>query len=138
MSAPKSSTASTEDQEYVPGHCRVKPTTPWSRTLRSPEVFLPAPCWAELQRGVHLLPQGRRRERITAGLESLVSSLGGIVAFGRVEAEVYAELTSQPGRPRPTIDAMIAAICRTHGLALATRNTRDFDGCGIDLVDPWQ
>ncbi len=110
----------------------------WSRSLTSPEVFLPAPCWAELQRGVQLLPSGQRRERIAASLSALVKSLGGVLPFGRSEAEVYAELTSQPGRPRPTIDAMIAAICRTHELALATRNTRDFDGCGIHLVDPWQ
>ena len=110
----------------------------WSRSLASAELFLPAPCWAELQRGVHLLPPGQRRERIAASLTTLVKSLGGVLAFGRSEAEAYAELTSRPGRPRPTIDAMIAAICRTHELALATRNTRDFDGCGIHLVDPWQ
>lgn len=110
----------------------------WSQTLRSQDLFLPSPCWAELQRGVHLLPAGRRRDRITASLESLIGSLGGIVAFGRAEAQIYAELTSQPGRPRPPIDAMIAAICRTHELALATRNTRGFDDCGIDLVSPWQ
>lgn len=109
----------------------------WSRTLASTDLFLPAPCWAELCRGVQLLPAGRRRENIATALTDLVESLGGIMGFCRAEAEVYAELTSEPGRTRPTIDAMIAAICRTNDLALATRNTRDFDGCGIQLIDPW-
>ena len=44
---------------------------------------------------------------------------------------------SEPGRPRPTLDAMIAAVCKVNDLPLATRNVRDFDGCGIDVVDPW-
>lgn len=109
----------------------------WIQTLTSTDLFLPAPCWAELCRGMQLLPAGRRRENIATALNDLVESLGGIVEFGRAEAEAYAELTSEPGRPRPTIDAMIAAICRTNDLALATRNTRDFDGCGILLIDPW-
>lgn len=71
----------------------------WSRTPGSQDLFLPSPCWAELQRGVHLLSAGRRRDRIAASLESLIGSLGGMVAFGRAEAEIYAELTGQPGHP---------------------------------------
>jgi predicted nucleic acid-binding protein len=32
---------------------------------------------------------------------------------------------------------MIAGIARAHGATLATRNVRDFEGCGIRLIDPW-
>jgi hypothetical protein len=32
---------------------------------------------------------------------------------------------------------MIAGIVRSLGGALATRNVRDFEGCGIDVIDPW-
>lgn len=32
-------------------------------------------------------------------------------------------------------DGMLAAICRTKGLTLATRNIKDFDGLGFDFVD---
>jgi hypothetical protein len=35
------------------------------------------------------------------------------------------------------VAAAIAAITRFHGAALATRNAKDFEGCGIDLVNPW-
>ncbi|WP_281170708.1 hypothetical protein [Brevibacterium album] len=34
-------------------------------------------------------------------------------------------------------DAMIASICLTRGLPLATRNVQDFEGLGIELIDPW-
>jgi hypothetical protein len=35
-------------------------------------------------------------------------------------------------------DAQIAAIARSHGAALATRNTADFEHCGIEVLNPWE
>jgi predicted nucleic acid-binding protein len=32
---------------------------------------------------------------------------------------------------------MIAAICRIHSAAIATRNIKDFEGLGIEVIDPW-
>ncbi len=109
----------------------------WATPFESHDLLLPAPCWAELRRGIELLPPGRRRDELASRITGLVDALGGIPSFGRAEAEIYGALTSEPGRPRPTVDVMIAAICATHDLPLATRNIRDFDGCGINLVDPW-
>jgi len=34
-------------------------------------------------------------------------------------------------------DAMIAATAKEHGYTLITRNTNDFDGCGVPLLNPW-
>jgi toxin FitB len=41
------------------------------------------------------------------------------------------------GSPRTQADMLIAATAQEHGLCLVTRNTRDFDGCGIALLDPF-
>lgn len=123
--------------EAMKSHCDQKVFT-WLSRFGSEELFLPAPCWAELQRGVQLLPLGKRRDTLTQHLTSMVNTLGGILPFGKAEAEVYGELTSTPGHPRPTVDAMIAAICRINDLPLATRNTHDFEGCGITLINPWR
>jgi predicted nucleic acid-binding protein len=41
------------------------------------------------------------------------------------------------GRQRTQADMLIAATAQVHQLALATRNVRDFDGCGISLVNPF-
>lgn len=36
------------------------------------------------------------------------------------------------------LDAMIAAICITHGATLATRNAKDFEGLDLKLVNPFE
>jgi predicted nucleic acid-binding protein len=35
------------------------------------------------------------------------------------------------------MDAQIAGIARSRGAAIATRNVRDFQDCGVELIDPW-
>jgi predicted nucleic acid-binding protein len=42
------------------------------------------------------------------------------------------------GRPISDLDAQIASIARSRNALLATRNTADFEGCGVRLVNPWQ
>jgi len=41
------------------------------------------------------------------------------------------------GLPVDGFDAQIAAICRVHDAALATRNVADFRGTGIEVINPW-
>lgn len=42
------------------------------------------------------------------------------------------------GRPIEVADAQIAAVCLVHDATLATRNTDDFEGLGLALIDPWR
>jgi hypothetical protein len=42
------------------------------------------------------------------------------------------------GRDIDGFDAQIASICRSSQCALATRNVKDFEHTGVDLIDPWQ
>jgi predicted nucleic acid-binding protein len=32
---------------------------------------------------------------------------------------------------------LIAAIAQVHGLVVATRNVRDFEDCGVQIINPW-
>lgn len=41
------------------------------------------------------------------------------------------------GRPIAFHDAQIAAACLLHRTSLATRNIKDFDGTGVDLINLW-
>ena len=57
----------------------------------------------------------------------------GFVAAGRIRARC-----EMRGRMMSPQDAMIAAICLQHGAALATRNTKDFQGLDLKLVNPFE
>ena len=35
-------------------------------------------------------------------------------------------------------DALIAGTANAHDMALATRNTTDFDGLGVAVINPWE
>ena len=40
--------------------------------------------------------------------------------------------------PRKTVDSLIAATAQVHALVVVTGNTRDFEGCDVPLINPWQ
>jgi predicted nucleic acid-binding protein len=65
-----------------------------------------------------------------------------VLPFDRAAAAHYAAFMAarrRAGRPVAMADAQIAAIARARGAAvLATRNTADFEGCGVPLLDPWR
>jgi len=95
----------------------------------------------ELLTGVRALPEGRRRTELLDAVLSMLADLdGAVLPYDEPAAQRYArlqELRRAMGRPLAVEDGMIAAICLTHGAALATRDTAGFAGLGIELIDPW-
>ncbi|MFN7939046.1 MAG: type II toxin-antitoxin system VapC family toxin [Bryobacteraceae bacterium] len=114
----------------------------WLSSQDRESVFLTSITAAELLYGIHILPPGRRRDHLEQAMEGIVLEefKGQVLPFdddaARVLAVVGAE-RREMGRPMSQFDAMIAAICRLHDARLATRNARDFEHCGITLLDPW-
>jgi toxin FitB len=63
-----------------------------------------------------------------------------ILPFDSAAASNYAEIVAERrriGRPINDFDAQIAAIARSRGFRLATRNIADFEHTGLALIDPW-
>jgi hypothetical protein len=97
---------------------------------------------AELLHGVARLADGARKTELTKAVDGLVGEdfSNRVLLFDTAAAEHYADLVSErerQGRPVSVADGQIAAICRSHSAALATRNVRDFDATGITVLDPW-
>jgi predicted nucleic acid-binding protein len=66
---------------------------------------------------------------------------GRILPFDSLAAIAYSRLAAarrRIGRPISHSDAQIASIAFCHGAALATRNTKDFADCGLDVSNPWE
>ncbi len=98
---------------------------------------------AEVLYGIRLLPTGRRRRELETGWRAFETRgfRSPILPFDSTAADVFSQLVVERrmvGRPIDTFDAMIAATAKVHGAAVATRDTADFSGCGIELFDPWK
>lgn len=115
--------------------------TSWVLGLRGAEVFTTAVTVAELRYGVARLPDGRRRREIGARLSRVLDGFDDrALPFDVSCAEHYAEIVAgseAAGRTMHVADGQIAATVVRHGGVLATRNTRDFSGAGITVIDPW-
>jgi hypothetical protein len=115
----------------------------WWSQQQTGELFTSTVSMAEILYGIELLPKGKRRDRLLAEAEAMFNEdfAGCILPFDEDAARAFAEIAAArrtQGRPIAEFDAQIAAIARTRRAALATRNTTDFEGCGVRLVNPWQ
>lgn len=114
----------------------------WFAAQPRATLFTTTVTRAEILYGLRLLPGGKRRR----GLEQAVLAVfnddfvNRVLGFDVHAADAYAEIAASrqaAGRPISQFDAMIAAMARSRGAALATRNVRDFADCGVEIVDPW-
>ena len=114
----------------------------WVAERDAQEMYLTAVTEAELRYGVAIMPVGRRRNALAAALTRWLS-LGfaeRILPFDSAAARAYAEIGAarrRAGRPIGEADCQIAAVSRSRTAVLVTRNVRDFEGTGVDVVDPW-
>jgi toxin FitB len=97
---------------------------------------------AEIRYGLERLPDGYRKDRLVAAASEVFAAFSEYVLPFDVDAAAhYAMIVAhrdRVGLPIEGFDAQIAAICRARGAALATRNVKDFQETGIDVIDPWQ
>jgi predicted nucleic acid-binding protein len=97
---------------------------------------------AEIQKGIELLAEGKRRAQLEQWLAQDLEAWfsGRIILVDRQVAVRWASLVAQgsrTGRPLPTIDYLIAATALAYDLTIVTRNTKDFEGIGAPTLNPW-
>ena len=115
----------------------------WLTNTDEDRVFLSVITLAEVGRGVALMPEGPRRDRLKAWLNTDLPSRfeNRILDVDRRVAAAWATLMArgqQHSTPLGTMDAFLAATAATHELTLVTRNVHHFANAGIPLLDPWQ
>jgi predicted nucleic acid-binding protein len=114
----------------------------WLGAQEPLSVFITAITQAEVLDGLEVLPDGKRRKRLFEAIEKVLVEefLGRILSFDEDAARLYPKIVSGRnalGRPISQFDAMIAATTLARRATLATRNTSDFEHCGIRIVNPW-
>lgn len=115
----------------------------WLDSLPPEEAAITAITAAELRYGVRRMPDGRRKTELSEAVSALINTdfRGRVEPFDVLAADQYADVVTareRAGKPIGTSDAQIASICRALNATLATRNTSDFTGTGVDLINPWK
>jgi toxin FitB len=115
----------------------------WVDGLPGAELWTCSVVIAELLSGIERMPDGKKSRGLRAEVEEMITFdfRGQILLFDVEAARRYSQILaarSKMGRPIHEMDAQIAAIAAVHGAKLVTRNVRDFDHCGIKVVNPWE
>ena len=115
----------------------------WLTTHPASGLFTTTITQAEILYGLELLPKGKRRAALQSAVQAMFEEdfADRILPFDSDAARVFSQIAASRrvlGRPITQWDAQIAAIARSRGAALATRNAGDFEHCGITVVNPWR
>jgi toxin FitB len=96
---------------------------------------------AEIRYAIARLPAGRRKQVLLDTADDIFATFADqVLPVDAAAGEQYAIIAStreRAGKPIAGFDALIAAVCRSRGAVLATRNLPGFDGTGIEVIDPW-
>ena len=115
----------------------------WARTVAPADLSICVVTVEEIERGLGLLPAGRRRRDLEGQWRDLVDTFAdAVVVYDLPAAQETAAIlvaAQAAGRPMSLADAQIAGICRSGGHELATRNIDDFATVsGLALINPFQ
>lgn len=82
----------------------------------------------------------RPKPRVEARIETVIESFCEVLEVTDLVARGSALMRGhwqRRGETRQQSDMLIAATAQVHQLTLVTRNARDFEGCGIAILNPF-
>jgi predicted nucleic acid-binding protein len=111
----------------------------WASEVEDIDLHLSVLTLGEIRKGIE-----RLANRDVAQARVFAEWLGELrKRFAPRILEVDARIAEEWGRlnaaaPRNTVDSLIAATARVYALTVVTRNTSDFEGCDVQLLNPWE
>jgi toxin FitB len=114
----------------------------WLAKQPRASLFITTVTRGEILYGIRLLAEGKRRRGLWDAAKQIFDAdfADQILSFDSDAADMYADIAAArrtAGKPISQFDAMIAAMARSRGASLATRNAKDFEDCGVDVINPW-
>ena len=115
----------------------------WLDLQVTSSLFICAITRAEIELGLCLLADGKRKDQLKQAAREMFNEFTGrCLPFDESAAIKYARLVTHrrtTGKPISVEDAQIAAIALSHGMKLATRNTKDFLSIeALESINPWE
>lgn len=113
----------------------------WFSDIPSESLFISVLTLGEIRRGIEMLQDSKRKNRLILWLEQELPKWFGenVLAIDQEVAERWGYITSMKQRHQLTaIDSLLAATALTHNLKMVTRNTKDFDVPGLEVLNPFE
>jgi hypothetical protein len=112
----------------------------WLDGIPPAALFVSVLTLGEIRKGIEVLSDGKRRERLRLWLEQELPAWfeGRVLPIDLAVADRWGRLVAEVGRPVPSIDSLLAATALHYELRLVTRNATDFDYPGLEVINPWQ
>jgi predicted nucleic acid-binding protein len=114
----------------------------WLANQPRASLFVTAVTRGEILLCIRLLADGKRRRALWDATKKIFDAdfADQVLNFDSDAADMYADIAASrlaAGNPISQFDAMIVATARSRGACLATRNVKDFEDCGVDVINPW-
>jgi toxin FitB len=114
----------------------------WLANQPRASLFITTVTRGEILYGIRLLADGKRRHGLWDAARKIFDAdfADQVLSFDGDAADMYADIAASrrtAGKPISQFDAMIVAMARSRGASLATRNVKDFEECGVDVINPW-
>ncbi|WEV72661.1 type II toxin-antitoxin system VapC family toxin [Bifidobacterium sp. ESL0790] len=114
----------------------------WFKDQQQNSLRLCSITVGELLYGLRLMPEGHKKHDLSDLItRTLLKYNGRILSLDATSADRYAAIASrrkQAGHNVGIFDTQIAGIAEANHCSIATRNTKDFEDSGIDIINPWE
>ncbi len=112
----------------------------WMQARPGSVLFLSVLTLGEIRKGIERVEDGARKQALLDWLEVELPQyfVGRLLEIDAHTADRWGRVMASASRPLPAIDGLLAATALQHDLTLVTRNTKDFVGLGVRLINPWE
>jgi predicted nucleic acid-binding protein len=114
----------------------------WFDAQDATALFVSVLTLGEIEKGVDLLPAGRKKAALTSWLGTLRSRYATrILPIDAAVAAIWGRTAARAergGRSLGVIDGLIAATAVHYGFAIVTRNVDDFETTGAPVLNVWE
>ena len=114
----------------------------WLNAQEPLDIYISVITIAEIKYGLLVLPEGQKRRLLQQKFDWFIAQgfAERVLDFTTEAAHHYADIIAyrrSVSLPMSVPDGQIAAIARFNRFTLATRNSKDFENCGLMLVNPF-
>ena len=111
----------------------------WFSKRPSRATYLSVLSLAEIRKGAESAKDASLRASPLDWLELELPAFyqNRLLAVDQAVADQWGRLWAAAGKPLPVIDSLLAATALVHRLTIVTRNVKDFQGLGVQVLNPW-